>query len=81
MGRVFSVDLDDKSMKNLEEIMGMHPIKSRNGVIRHIINTYLLDRDNHALQTRIDSLMDIIKIQGQSIDGLESEIRDIRKYR
>ena len=61
MGRVFSIDLDDKSMKNLEEIMGMHPIKSRNGVIRHIINTYLADRDAATLQLHIEALQRKVK--------------------
>ena len=56
MGRVFSVDLDDRTMESLDEIRGMYPIKSRNGVIRHIINTYLDELDNRGLQNQIDAL-------------------------
>ena len=56
MGRVFSVDLDDRTFESLEEIRGMYPIKSRNGVIRHIINTYLDDLDQRGLQNHIDAL-------------------------
>ena len=59
MGRVFSVDLDPKCEIALDQLMGKFPKKSRNGVIRHIINTY--GSDNAERDANIERLLDRVK--------------------
>ncbi len=56
MSYVFSIHLSDDEKKELDKLMGMWPTKSRNGVIRHIINTYLADRNAVTLQLHIEAL-------------------------
>ena len=72
MGRTFSVDLDDKTMNSLTELMDKWPTKSRNGIIRHIINTYGIDgaqRDSNIerLLERVKNLENIIQEDGGDI--------------
>jgi len=69
MGRTFSVDLDDKTMNSLEEIMVKWPKKSRNGVIRHIINTYGSDKAED--QYRLDWMGDRLRVISEQLKELQ----------
>jgi len=74
MGRVFSVDLDEKCEKALATLMGKFPKKSRNGVIRHIINTYSTDTAD--LLWRLENQESISNRLRERLDALDSRWSD-----
>jgi metal-responsive CopG/Arc/MetJ family transcriptional regulator len=69
----FSVDLDPNTCKELAKLMGQFPKKSRNGVIRHIINTYGSDRADE--QYRLEWMENQLRTISAELKELQQQRR------
>lgn len=72
--RIFSINLDDLTFAKLGELQKKYPDKSRNAMIRHIINVVHSGEVEDFEEIRIH-LIDTIEKQANKWKALESELK------